>query len=140
MKSSPKLRPCLWDGLVVLLVVALAAACALAVWSRGNDAGELTAVVTVDGVETERIPLKNFPDGERTYRGNGYTLHVQLEVSQGESGLGLYVAAADCPTQDCVHTGTITREGQSIVCLPARIIIRLEGGAVDRDAPDVVIG
>ena len=47
---------------------------------------------------------------------------------------------ADCPTQDCVHTGTITRTGQSIVCLPARIIIRLEGGTVDKDAPDVVIG
>ena len=140
MKSSPKLRPCLWDGLVVLLVVALAAACALAVWSRGNDAGELTAVVTVDGVETERIPLKNFPDGERTYSGNGYTLHVQLEVSQGESGLGLYVAAADCPTQDCVHTGTITREGQSIVCLPARIIIRLEGGERVDTGVDAVIG
>ncbi len=135
MKSSPKLRPCLWDGLVVLLVVALAAACALAVWSRGNDAGDLTAVVTVDGVETERVPLKDFPDGERTYSGNGYTLHVRLA-----DGPGLYVAEADCPTQDCVHTGTITRAGQSIVCLPARIIIRLEGGAVDRDAPDVVIG
>ena len=49
MKSSPKLRPCLWDGLVVLLVAALAVACALAVWSRGNDAGDLTAVMTVDG-------------------------------------------------------------------------------------------
>ena len=140
MKSSPKLRPCLWDGLVVLLVVVLAAACALAVWSRGTGTGELTAVVTVDGVETERIPLKEFPDGERTYSGNGYTLHVRLEASQGETGLGLYVAAADCPTQDCVHTGTITRAGQSIVCLPARVIIRLEGGTVDRDAPDVVIG
>ena len=140
MKSSPKLRPCLWDGLVVLLVIVLAAVCALAVWSRGTDTGELTAVVTVDGTEAERIPLKDFPDGERTYSGNGYTLHVRLEASQGETGLGLYVAEADCPTQDCVHTGTITRAGQSIVCLPARIIIRLEGGAVDKDAPDVVIG
>ena len=140
MKLSPKLRPCLWDALVVLLVIVLAAACALAVWSRGTDAGELTAVVTVDGVEAERIPLKEFPDGERTYSGNGYTLHVRLEASQGKTGLGLYVADADCPTQDCVHTGTITRAGQSIVCLPARIIIRLEGGTVDRDAPDVVIG
>ena len=140
MKSSPKLRPCLWDGLVVLLVAALAVACALASWSRGNDAGDLTAVVTVDGSEAERIPLKDFPDGERTYSGNGYTLHVCLAASQGETGLGLYVADADCPTQDCVHTGTITRAGQSIVCLPARIIIRLEGGAVDKDAPDVVIG
>ena len=140
MKSSPKLRPCLWDGLVVLLVIVLAAVCALAVWSRGNDAGELTAVVTVDGTEAERIPLKDFPDRERTYSGNGYTLHVCLAASQGETGLGLYVADADCPTQDCVHTGIITRAGQSIVCLPARIIIRLEGGAVDADAPDVVIG
>lgn len=135
MKSSPKLRPCLWDALVVLLIVALAAACALAVWSRGTDAGELTAVVTVDGTEAERIPLKDFPDGERTYSGNGYTIHVRLT-----DGSGLYVAEADCPTQDCVHTGTITRAGQSIVCLPARIIIRLEGGTVDQDAPDVVIG
>ena len=134
MKSSPKLRPCLWDGLVVLLVVILAAACALAVWSRGNDAGELTAVVTVDGTEAERIPLKDLPDGERTYSGNGYTLRVLLSPE------GIRVEEADCPTQDCVHTGTITRTGQSIVCLPARIIIRLEGGAVDKDAPDVVIG
>ena len=86
MKSSPKLRPCLWDGLVVLLVIVLAAVCALAVWSRGNDAGELTAVVTVDGTEAERIPLKDFPDRERTYSGNGYTLHVCLAASQGETG------------------------------------------------------
>ena len=140
MKSSPELRPCLWDGLVVLLVVILAAACALAVWNRSNDAGDLTAIVTVDGTEAERIPLKDFPDLERTYSGNGYTLHVCLAARPGETGLGRYVADADCPTQDCVHTGTITRAGQSIVCLPARIIIRLEGGAVDADAPDVVIG
>ena len=139
MKLSPKLRPCLWDGLVVLLVIVLAAVCAIVVWSRSNDAGELTAVVTVDGTEAERIPLKDFPDRERTYSGNGYTLHVCLAASQGETGLGLYVADADCPTQDCVHTGTITREGQSIVCLPARISIQLTGGAEDA-AVDAVIG
>lgn len=134
MKSSPKLRPCLWDGLVVLLVVALAAACALATWGRGDGAGDLTAVVTVNGTEADRIPLKASLDGERTYSGNGYTLRVSLSPE------GVLVEEADCPTQDCVHTGTITRAGQSIVCLPARIIIRLEGGTVDKDAPDVVIG
>ena len=134
MRSSPKLRPCLWDGLAALLVVALAAVCALAVWSRGNDAGALTAVITVDGAEIERIPLKNFPDGERTYSGGGYALRLALSPE------GVRVEEADCPTQDCVHTGTITRSGQSIVCLPARIIIRLEGGTADKDAPDAVIG
>ena len=55
--------------------------------------------------------------------------------------VGVRVETSDCPTQDCVHTGTITRAGQSIVCLPARIIIQLQGGAqADGDAPDVVIG
>ncbi|MDY5612851.1 NusG domain II-containing protein, partial [Dysosmobacter sp.] len=107
MKSSPKLRPGLWDGLVVLLVLVLAAACALAVWNRSNDAGDLTAIVTVDGTEAERIPLKDFPDLERTYSGNGYTLRVSLSPE------GSRVEEADCPTQDCVHTGTITRAGQS---------------------------
>ena len=90
--------------------------------------------MTVDGTEAERIPLKDAHDGERTYSGNGYTLRVLLSPE------GIRVEEADCPTQDCVHTGTITRGGQSIVCLPARIIIRLEGGTVDKDAPDVVIG
>ena len=136
MKSSPKLRPCLWDGLVVLLVVVLAAACALAVWSRGTGTGELTAVVTVDGAEAERVELDRLKGtAERTYSGGGYTLRVSMEPHGG-----VRVEEADCPTQDCVHTGHISRSGQSIVCLPARVIVRLEGGQKDESAPDVVIG
>ena len=79
MKSSPELRPCLWDGLVALLVVVLAAACALAVWNRGNDAGELTAVVTVGGEETDRFVLSGTSGGDRTYSGNGYTLRFDKD-------------------------------------------------------------
>ncbi len=135
MRSFPKLRPCLWDGLVAILVAALAVACAMAVWFQSAEGGELTAVVTVDGQEVQRCLLADFPEGEQVYSANGYTLRVCLT-----DGPGLRVAESDCPTQDCVHTGTITRTGQSIVCLPARIIIRLEGGTAPKDAPDVVIG
>ena len=134
MNSSPKLRPGLWDALVVLAVAALAVGCAWTVWGGQDRGTELTAVVSVDGVETERLPLKEADGSEWTISSNGYTLHVILTAE------GVWVESADCPTQDCVHTGTITRTGQSIVCLPARIIIRLEGGTVDKDVPDVVIG
>ena len=48
------------------------------------------------------------------------------------------VTDSDCPTQDCVHTGVITRAGQSIVCLPAQVVVHLEGTAPD--APDVIVG
>lgn len=136
MRRSPELRPNAWDALVVLAVVLLAAGCALAAWGQGGEAEGLTAVVSVDGTETERVPLDGSA-AERVYSGNGYTLTVQFCPGGTR---GVRVAAADCPTQDCVHTGTITRGGQSVVCLPARIIIRLEGGPADAGAPDVVIG
>ena len=70
---------------------------------------------------------------ERVYESRGYTLRVTFTEGSAQ------VTASDCPTQDCVHTGAITRSGQSIVCLPARLIVELEGTG-DTDGPDVVIG
>ena len=67
------------------------------------------------------------------------TAVVTLTVA-AEDGNGLRVSSSDCPTQDCVRTGTISRSGQSIVCLPARIIIQLTGGAADSNDVDIVIG
>ena len=133
MKRSPELKPNLWDILVVLAVVALAAASALTVWP-GRDSGSLMAVVTADGEELDRFAPADLAAGPRTYTHNGYTLTVTAEDG------GLRVSEADCPTQDCVHTGTISRSGQSIVCLPARIIIQLTGGQADPGGVDVVIG
>ena len=133
MKRSPELKPRFWDGLVVLAVLALAAAAALTVWPGGSD-NALTAVVTADGQELDRFAPAELAAGPRTYTHNSYTLTVAAE------GDGLRVSEADCPTQDCVHTGTISRGGQSIVCLPARIIIQLTGGQADPGGVDVVIG
>ena len=62
--------------MVALLVVVLAAACALAVWNRGNDAGELTAVVTVGGEETDRFVLSGTSGGyQRFFEADGKTYH-----------------------------------------------------------------
>ena len=133
MKRSPELKPNLWDILVVLAVVALAAASALTVWP-GRDSGSLTAVVTADGEELDRFAPADLAADPRTYTHNGYTLTVTAEDG------GLRGSEADCPTQDCVHTGAISRSGQSIVCLPARIIIQLTGGQADPGGVDVVIG
>ena len=126
MKRFPELKPNFWDVIVVLAVIALAALSAMTVWRGGTETGALTAVVTADGQEL---------DAPRTYSYNGVTLTVAEE-----DGNGLRVSSSDCPTQDCVRTGTISRSGQSIVCLPARIIIQLTGGAADSNDVDIVIG
>ena len=148
MRSFPKLRPTAWDALVVLCVAALAVALAVFQW-RGGTQESLTAVVSVDGAEVDRFSPEDLLEGPRTYTNNGYTLTVALGIDyegpvlnamppSGESGL--CVAASDCPTQDCVRTGTITRSGQSVVCLPARFILRLEGGTPEDGAVDAVLG
>ena len=131
-KSSPKLRPSAWDALVVLLVLFLAVGTAASVWWGGHDGGPVRAVVSVDGVQEEEILLETAVT--TTVHANGYTLEIAEE--NGE----IWVEASDCPTQDCVHTGHISRSGQSIVCLPARVIISLEGPADSSDGPDIVIG
>ena len=131
MSTSPKLRPGIWDALVALTVAVLAVACAWTVWGGQSENGALTAVVSVDGVETERLALE---EAERTIQAGGYTLRLRLTETE------VWVESSDCPTQDCVHTGHISWSGQSIVCLPARVIVRLEGGETVDTGVDAVIG
>ena len=140
MKRSPKLRPTLWDGLVVLLTLALAIGSAFIVWGGQEQTGELTVVISVDGQEVERCPLAELSDNDSVYSHNGYTLKVGMSSPIYPDKPCIRVVESDCPTQDCVHTGEIYRAGQSIVCLPARIIIALEGTPVSGDGPDLVIG
>lgn len=137
MRPSPKLRPTAWDGLVVLCVAALALGLAFFQW-RGGTSEALTAVVSVDGTEVDRLDLEHW-EGPQVYTNNGYTLTLS-GIRHNDTENGVRVAESDCPTQDCVRTGAIFRSGQSIVCLPARIIIRLEGGTPDPDAVDAVLG
>lgn len=127
MKSSPELRPNRYDALVVLVVLSLAALLAVKPFlaARAVSDGALTVVVSADGRELDRAALADF--GARTYESNGHT----LTVFSADGSLA--VAESDCPGQDCVHSGAISRAGQSIVCLPARIVIELVGAAPDYD-------
>ena len=133
MSTNP-LRPELkwnrFDTRVALTVALLAIVSALLFYLPRSQSGVLTVVVTVSGQEIQRTPLSEFTAADVAH--NGYTLHIA--AANG----GVAVTSSDCPTQDCVHTGVITRAGQSIVCLPAQVVVHLEGTA--SDAPDVIVG
>ena len=129
--SRPELKFNRYDAVVAAIVALLAVAVALWFYLPKTQSGELAVVISTGGEETERVKLNNFT--ETTVTHNGYTLRITAD------GNGVRVADSDCPTQDCVHTGTITRVGQSIVCLPAQVVVHLEGAA-SADAPDVIVG
>ena len=126
----PELKWNRFDTLVALTVALLAIVSALLFYLPRSQSGVLTVVITVSGQEIQRTPLSEFTAADVAH--NGYTLHIA--AADG----GVAVTSSDCPTQDCVHTGVITRAGQSIVCLPAQVVVHLEGTAPD--APDVIVG
>ena len=143
MKNSPRLSPSKYDLLVVAAVLALAVCLGARFWGGLNAApvqnGGLSVVVEIDGEEVERFPFAQAIREERTYTNNGITLTVagSAIVQQDAETPGVRVTQSDCPTQDCVHTGQISRAGQSIVCLPAHIVITLVGASADYD---VIVG
>lgn len=99
--------------------------CALGFWLLSRSPGGTTAVVEKNGEIILRRDLSQLDGPEET-------------VLQGENGLSLTVAfypdgaavtRADCPDQVCLRTGKLTRAGETAVCLPARVSLRLEGGS-----------
>jgi hypothetical protein len=38
---------------------------------------------------------------------------------------GTFIKEANCPTQQCVHQGMVTKNNQSIVCLPHKLIVKV---------------
>lgn len=139
MKSSVKLRPCLWDGIVAAAVAALAVLLAVVLAQQaGASSGTLTCTVTLNGKVLKSVALSTIAEGKQeTFTARGReTAVIQLEHGR------VRVKSSTCATQDCVHTGWISKPGQSIVCLPNRLVITLSGSASPGGGSgvDVVLG
>lgn len=92
--------------------------CIAAIPTLGGGAGA-TVEVKVAG-ELKGI-YKLEEDREILVEGLG---NNTLEVSQGEA----VMTYADCPDQYCVHHRPISKGGESIICLPNKVVISIKGG------------
>lgn len=107
-----------WDRVLLLSLLAAGAILAAAVWLNRTPGAQVT--VTVDGRETASFPL----EGETEYlieTSEGTNL---LVISGGEARLW----EADCPDRLCVKQGAIRYAGDSIICLPHKVVIEIRGG------------
>ena len=111
------------DDLILILGILLAAGILYLLFRPGHTGA--WAVVTSDGVETARYPLRQ--DITVTLGDEDYNI---LQISDGKAS----ITDANCGDHTCVHTGAVSREGETIVCLPHRLTVRIEGGSpVDVD-------
>jgi hypothetical protein len=102
------------------LVVAALAVSLWAVLGPGEARGRAAvAEVTVNGRPALTVDLAR--DGSSEVRGPlGVT---RLEVR----GARIRVVSSPCPRQICRHGGWIGRPGETIVCLPNRVVVRIPG-------------
>ncbi len=115
-------------GMDVLLVAALVLAgvgMAVLLWPR--EPGEAVQV-RVDGTVTAEYPLS----ASLRTRIEGVGGYNELVIEDGSARL----EEADCPDRICVRTGRIRQKGQSIICLPHKVVIEIVGAAPS-PAPDV---
>ena len=107
---------------IPILIVIAAVILLIAVFCvRGRPSGHI-ANVYQDGICIRSVDLSKVKEG--------YTFTVKddaghqntVEVQPGR----IRVASANCPDRICVNTGWLSKGITPIVCMPARLIIRLE--------------
>lgn len=114
---------------VVMLILAVAAAVFLI---RGvtAPAAEVFVITTPDSSETH--PLSH--PASFTVTSNGYNLTIMLEDGK------VRVENSDCPDHTCQNSGSISKRGESIVCVPAEVVISIPSDSSAETNEDFIIG
>lgn len=105
---------------ILLIAIILIAAAALLIWRAASRETGSSVEVRVDGTLLTTLPLDEdfsmvIGEGEHTN-----TLVIQDGVAS--------IAAASCPDHICMKRGTVRYDGESIVCLPNRLVITVING------------
>ena len=118
---SLKFRKGDWLAIVLVAVCAALAAVGFLICAEGESPA--VAQIYLEGQLLREVPLSR----DESFAVTGACTNV-ITVSGGK----IAVMDSDCPGKDCVHRGWISGGGESIVCLPNNMEIRLTGaGTVD---------
>ena len=111
------------DLLLILAVLLLAGGVWAALRLTRHTGGSVR--VTVDGVEVASLPLNR----DRTFVWEGEGGKNELVVENGAA----HMEFADCPDGLCIRQGEIRYTGESIVCLPHRLVAAVTEGVENAD-------
>ena len=112
----------------VLLVVALIAFFVVDKFIK-KDGNKV--VIKVDG---EIVKIVNLTDTNNIIV-NGYDGGTNTVVIENGT---VYMTEADCPVKICVNTGKISKIGETIVCLPHRVVVEIQGEVSQSDSDDSI--
>ena len=107
----------------LLIIIAVVFLATMIFRSEGD-----TAVVTVDGKPWGEYPLSKNASVEIT-NGSGSNL---LIIENGKA----YIKSASCPDGICSSHRPISHNGESIICLPNKVVVEIR--SQNSDSPDII--
>ena len=110
----------------ILVIVAIGAAALFFLRGEGS-----AVQVEVDGTIVGTYPLSVDREVEIKTGENGEELNL-LVIKDGKAT----VTTATCPDGICAAHRPISREGESIICLPHKVVVTVVGG--EGEEPDVI--
>lgn len=115
------------DAALLILIVVGAAIVGTVMWFVRNSETADKVTVKVDGNVVYSDSINKDTEFEAKGYNGGYN---RVRVKDGK----VSVTEADCPDKVCINSGEKQKSGDTIVCLPHRVVVEIEGGGSDTDA------
>ena len=101
-----------------LLVTALCLWLIIQLVMNNSGSEELVAVISINGEEYAQYSLESGIKKEISVDG-----HNNIMIDDGM----VWIEEADCPDKLCINQGRISKAGQTIICLPNRVMVTIKG-------------
>ncbi len=124
--SSQKKRKFRNDGILAAVIIIIAVAVLL--FMKLTKVQGNSAVVKIDGVETQRLSLEENIEFEIKTGKNDENYNV-LVIKDGKAS----IVDADCPDGICEEYRPVSYVGETIICLPHKVVIEIVGDNTDME-------
>ncbi|WP_165004995.1 MULTISPECIES: NusG domain II-containing protein [unclassified Enterococcus] len=111
-----------WDIVIIVLLIVLSFLPIVIFGLQQADAApDREAVLRVDGTEIKTFPLVS---GKESYTYTYKDSHGDYNLIEVD-GDRIRIKEADCDDQICVRRGWAAKNGETIVCLPHKLVIEV---------------
>lgn len=120
------------NDIILAVAIVLMATVGLLLFVLTKEEGS-TVAVKIDGVVTDTYPLSENIEVSIKTGENDENINV-LTIEDGKAS----ISEADCPDKICVETRAVSFVGETIVCLPHKLVIEITNEKTD-DQIDVAV-
>ncbi len=117
MQNPYKIR--LRPGDIILILILFSLSIAGFIFQKEIALGGRLYLIEMDGKTLYRLPLSS----DTLITLETRTGSISIRTKSGR----VCVSESSCPLKICVKTGWIKRPGEAIICVPNRMVVRIEG-------------